>query len=85
MQGNLKIRILKNDFQVVRCFGWLVSFKNITLPTAHENVENNSNLIAPLFDKMAKWLRKLNANLLDSDRMVSNPVFVMLSIRCMEI
>ena len=41
-------------------------------------------LFEGLFDKMAKWLRKLNANALDSDRMVSNPVFVMLSIRCME-
>ena len=41
-------------------------------------------LFKGLFDKMAKWLRKLNANPLDSDRMVSNPVFVMLSIRCME-
>ena len=35
-----------------------------------------------LFDEMAKWLRKLYANPLDSDGMVSNPVFVMLSVGC---
>ena len=33
-----------NDFQVVRCFGWLVSFQNITLSTANDNVENNYDL-----------------------------------------
>ena len=36
------------------------------------------------FDEMANFLRKLYANPLESAGMVLNPVFVMLSIRCME-
>ena len=47
MQGKFskKKKILKNDFQVVRCLGWLVSFQNITLSTANDNVEKNNHLI----------------------------------------
>ena len=45
LQGKFsKKKILKNDFQVVRCVGWLVSFPNITLSTANDNVENNNHL-----------------------------------------
>ena len=36
-----------------------------------------------LFDKMAKWLRKLYANSLYSNGMVSNPVFDMTLFGCM--
>ena len=47
LQGKFskKKKFLKNDFQEVRCLGWLVSFKNISLSTADDNVENNSQLI----------------------------------------
>ena len=46
MQGKFsKNKLLKDDFQVVRCFAWLVSFQNITLSTANDNVENNNHLI----------------------------------------
>ena len=45
MQGKFsKKKILENDFQVVRCLGWLVSLQNITLSTANDNVENNNHL-----------------------------------------
>ena len=40
----VKKKLLKNDFQLVRCLGWLVSFQNITLSTANDNVENNNHL-----------------------------------------
>ena len=40
----VKTKFLQNDFQVVRCLGWLVSFQNITLSTANDNVENNKHL-----------------------------------------
>ena len=47
LQGKFskKKKFLKNDFQEVRCLGWLVSFQNITLSTAKNNVENNNHLI----------------------------------------
>ena len=38
-------KITENDFKVLRCLGWLVSFRNITLSIAHENVESTSHLI----------------------------------------
>ena len=47
LQGKFikKKKILKNDFQEVRCLGCLVSFQNITLSTANDNVENNNYLV----------------------------------------
>ena len=41
----VKTKLLKKDFQVVRCLGGLVSFRNITLSIAHENVESYSHLL----------------------------------------
>ena len=41
---------MKNDFQVVRCLGWLVSFQNIYLSTANDNVENNNQLVPLLLE-----------------------------------
>ena len=41
-------------------------------------------LFKDLFEKMAKWLRKLNASPLRSACMVSNPVFVIFLIDFME-
>ena len=41
----VKEKLLKNDFQLVRCLGWLVSFKNTTLSTANDNMENNKHLV----------------------------------------
>ena len=41
------------------------------------------SLFEVLFDKMADWLRKLNAYPLGSVRVVSNLIFVMLLIGCM--
>ena len=41
----IKTKLLKKDFQVVRCLGWLVSLQYITFPTANDNVENNTHLI----------------------------------------
>ena len=38
------------------------------------------SLFEALFDKMADWLRKLNANPLGSARVVSNSIFVILLI-----
>ena len=38
-----------------------------------------NSLFEPLFDKMAKWLRKLNSSPLGSACMVSNPAFVYIS------
>ena len=35
------------------------------------------------FVEIADWIKKLYANPLDSDRLVSNPVFVMILIGCM--
>ena len=40
-----KKKLLKNNFQLVRCLGWLLSFQNITLSTANDNVENNNHLV----------------------------------------
>ena len=45
MENLVKTKLLKDDFQVVRCLGWLVSFQNITLSTANDNVENNNRLV----------------------------------------
>ena len=42
------------------------------------------SLIEKFFKKVAGWLRKLNTNQLDSAHMVSNPVFVMILIGCIE-
>ena len=46
LQGKFskKKKILKNDFQVVRCLEWLVSFQIITLSAANDNVGNNNHL-----------------------------------------
>ena len=38
------------------------------------------SLFEALFDKMADWLRKLNANPFVSARVVSNPIFIILLI-----
>ena len=43
----VKTKLQNNDFQVLRCLEGLVSFHNITLSTAHENVENISHLSRP--------------------------------------
>ena len=43
----VKTKLLKKDFQVVRCLELLVSFQNITLSIAQENVGSNSHLIRP--------------------------------------
>ena len=40
--------------------------------------KQTDSLFEALFDKMADWLRKLNANTLGSARVVSNPIFVIL-------
>ena len=45
--------------------------------------KQTDSLFEALFDKMADWLRKLNANPLGSARVVSNPIFVILLIGCM--
>ena len=34
-----------DDFQVVRCLEWLVSFQNITLSTTNDNVDKDTHLI----------------------------------------
>ena len=44
--------------------------------------KQTDSLFEALFDKMADWLRKLNANPLGSARVVSNPIFVILLIGC---
>ena len=47
LQGKFskKKKFLKKDFQEVRCLEWLISFKNINLSTADDNVGNNNQLI----------------------------------------
>ena len=42
------------------------------------------SLIESFFDKVAEWLMKLNTNPLLTARMVSNPVFIIFLIDCME-
>ena len=42
------------------------------------------SLIESYFDKVAEWLKKLNTNPLVTARMVSNPVFIMFLVDCME-
>ena len=45
--------------------------------------KQTDSLFEALFDKMADWLKKLNANPLGSARVVSNPILVILLIGCM--
>ena len=41
----VKTKLLKNDFQVVRCLRWPVGFQKITISIANDSVENISHLI----------------------------------------
>ena len=40
-----KTKQLKNKFQTVRCFGWVVSLLHITSKTADDIVENKDQVI----------------------------------------
>ena len=62
-----KNKISEERFPSSTIFGMANQFADITLSTANDNVENNTHLIPlrlleALFDKMADWLTKLNAN-----------------------
>ena len=40
----------------MRCFGWLVSLLQITSSIADDNVENNDQVIMPLFETGNFWV-----------------------------